>query len=68
MDAKDELLTEVEAAARLGYAPRTLQAWRYTGAGPAFVRLSHTRVRYRVCDLDDWLRARLRRSTREVAA
>ena len=35
----NELLTESEAAKYLKISERTLQAWRCTGAGPAFVRI-----------------------------
>lgn len=58
-----DLLTETEAAKRLGFSPRTLQAWRFKGCGPRFLRISSRCVRYRESELDEWLASRLRRST-----
>lgn len=64
----DPLLCEKEAAAYLGYAPKTLSGWRYKGGGPAFVRVSASSVRYRVSDLEAWIAARRRRSTSDPGA
>ena len=66
-DAADRLLREEEAAKYLDLAPRTLQDWRLTGAGPAFVKVSHPCVRYRRADLDKWIAERVRTSTSEAA-
>jgi len=57
------LLTTEQAAARMGYAPKTLAEWRQTGEGPVFVRVSARSVRYRIEDLDRWAEERLRSST-----
>ena len=57
------LLTEPEAAAYLKLTPRALQAWRYQGRGPQFVKISARAVRYRPEDLEGWIQARLRTST-----
>ena len=51
----DELLSTPAAAALLGLSPRTLEGWRRTGEGPAFVRLGRRRVAYRRSALDRWL-------------
>jgi predicted DNA-binding transcriptional regulator AlpA len=51
----EELLTTPAAAALLGLSPRTLEGWRRTGEGPAFVRLGRRRVAYRRSALDSWL-------------
>jgi len=40
------------------FTPRTLQRWRATGDGPAFVRAGKRRVLYRVADIEAWLRDR----------
>lgn len=57
------LLTEAEAARRLGFSPRFLQQRRYKGDGPRFVKVSARAIRYRVSDLEAWAAARLRTST-----
>ena len=43
---------------------RTLERWRATGDGPAYVKVGH-RVRYRRSALDRWLRQRTRTQTKE---
>ncbi len=60
---EDALLREPEAAAFLGFTPRTLQAWRQRGQGPVFVRISARAIRYRKKDLNRWAQDRLRSST-----
>jgi predicted DNA-binding transcriptional regulator AlpA len=60
-----QLLTEKEAAELLGMTPRFLQARRVRGNGPPFVRISSRAIRYRVSDLESWVRDRLRTSTAE---
>ena len=52
-----------EAAAMVGLSPRTMEYYRTTGQGPAFSRLGG-RVRYAVGDIERWVRARRRYSTR----
>lgn len=51
-----KLLTTKEAAAQLGVSPRTLQAWRYEGKGPDYLRFSHKNVRYSQEALNQWLK------------
>ena len=60
---EDALLREPEAAAFLGFTPRTLQAWRQRGQGPVFVRISARAIRYRKKDLNRWAEDLLRSST-----
>jgi hypothetical protein len=55
-------LTTAQAAAYLGISPRTLEDWRLTGFGPAFIKMGR-RVLYRLHDLGDFIEARLRRNT-----
>jgi hypothetical protein len=50
----DALLGEVAAAQFLNLSTRTLQAWRLSGRGPAFVRAGRA-VRYRRSDLVAWI-------------
>jgi hypothetical protein len=42
------------AAAYIGHSPGTLQNWRVTGEGPAFIK-PRKKVFYRKEDLDEWL-------------
>jgi len=60
---KQLLLTEGEAAEYLRLTPRALQAWRYQGKGPQFVKISRRAIRYRLIDLEAFVEENLRRST-----
>ena len=62
-DTSKILLTEAEAAERLGFTARFLQNRRVRGDGPQFVRVSARAVRYRPVDLEKWATDRLRTST-----
>jgi predicted DNA-binding transcriptional regulator AlpA len=55
------MLTEPEAAEFLGCSTRTLQAWRQSGRGPAFIKLNGTMVRYPKPGLDTFIAAGERR-------
>jgi hypothetical protein len=57
------LLDSAEAAAYLGRDPKTLRNWRSTGQGPRFSGRGRG-VRYRLRDLDAWIDANTRTSTR----
>lgn len=46
------LLTNAEAAERLGVSPRTLEDWRLRGGGPVYRKLGRRLVRYSPDDLD----------------
>ncbi len=59
----DILLTPSQAGALLGMTPGALAQLRYTGHGPAFVKLTAKAIRYRQIDLDAWVAANLRTST-----
>ena len=54
-------LTQPEAAAFLGLAPRTLARYRVSGDGPAFHKLGDKVVVYARFDLEAWARARHQR-------
>jgi predicted DNA-binding transcriptional regulator AlpA len=54
----DHLLMEVHAAEFLKLSPRTLQAWRAAGHGPAFVRVGRS-IRYRHSDLVAWIESNI---------
>lgn len=67
MDRNGEtFLTEKQVAKLLGISPRTLQAWRYRGGHtPQFIKVGRA-VRYRLGDVQTWLRERQRRSTSDL--
>lgn len=54
----DALMNTEQAAAKLGFAPATLERWRSQGVGPAFVRVNRA-VKYRQVDLDRWVEGHL---------
>lgn len=49
--AIDGHLTETELARRWDLSPRTLQRWRHTGRGPAYVKLGG-RILYAIADIE----------------
>lgn len=51
-----ELLTTVELADRLKISVATARRWRHSGKGPNYVRLGHNDVRYRLEDVDAFLK------------
>lgn len=65
---KIELLTPEAVAARLSVVRRTLQRWRLTGFGPAYVRLGPRRVAYSRDALEAWIDARSYQSNAAEAA
>jgi predicted DNA-binding transcriptional regulator AlpA len=50
------LLTPEEVAARLKKETSTLQSWRMRGGGPAYIKMGHRTVRYRLEDVEAWER------------
>lgn len=50
------MLDTKSAAARIGYAAKTLRNKRVTGDGPPFVKLRSGAVRYEERALDEWAR------------
>ena len=61
----DRLLDQNEVAKLLGLSARTLERLRVTGTGPQFIRIGRL-VRYRPCDLADYVDRNLRNSTSEA--
>lgn len=59
-------LNQVELAARWTISHRTLERWRWTGEGPAFIKIGG-RVVYRLEDVEAYEAAQLRRSTAELS-
>lgn len=60
--AGNSLLTTAEAANYLRIEKRTLENWRVSGRGPAFVRLGGA-VRYRMAQLEKFIAQNERFST-----
>jgi predicted DNA-binding transcriptional regulator AlpA len=56
---KERLLTAIDVARVTGFSTETLAQWRSQGRGIPYFKLSRNVIRYRQCDLDDWLAARL---------
>jgi len=53
-EVNSEVVTESEAARRLGMSSSGLRKWRNEGTGPRFVRCGRL-VRYLARDLEAWL-------------
>jgi predicted DNA-binding transcriptional regulator AlpA len=60
------LLTSREVAALLRLSERTMERHRVTGTGPRYIALGRA-IRYRGCDLLDWIEHAARQSTSEPA-
>lgn len=56
------LLDENAVAELICHSVRTIQKWRVTGQGPEFFKLNRS-VRYRRCDVLDWIEARRKAHT-----
>lgn len=57
------LLKPAEVAEQLGVTERTLERWRQTGDGPAFLKFSRQTIRYRQAELDQFVEAKVRHNT-----
>lgn len=66
VSAPQILVSEQDAAKSLGLTPRTMQAWRWSGKGPDYVRVSSRCVRYRVSDLESWAAELVQSSTADT--
>ncbi len=62
MTTSPVLLTEKESADLMRISPKTLQAWRTSGGGPAFTKVGRA-VRYSRDTIESWLRSRERHNT-----
>ena len=60
---QDTLLSTEELAQRTGFTTRFWEARRISGDTPPFIRLGRRAIRYRLEDVDKWLRERLFSST-----
>jgi len=63
----DEFLNQVHLARRWHISPRTLERWRWTGEGPAYVKIGG-RVIYRLDDVETHERERRFESTAQRPA
>lgn len=52
-------LTSEQAAEYLGVSKAALQLWRSQDVGPRYFKAGEKLVRYRACDLEMWIEARL---------
>ena len=50
------MVRRAEAAKMLGISERTLIRWQKSGKGPECIYYSPTMVRYRIADIEQWLR------------
>jgi predicted DNA-binding transcriptional regulator AlpA len=66
-DTNGKLLTTEEAARYLTMSVASLCRMRVTGDSPKYCKLGPRRVAYRLSDLEEWVAARVRRSTSEGA-
>lgn len=63
METLDRLLTPRQLAEYLEVPVATLYAWRYAGGGPPGFRVGK-HVRYRLGDVDQWIRDQLQTAER----
>ncbi len=62
-EAENLLLNTKDAAQLLDLTPRSMEGFRYKGGGPPYTKLSPRAIRYRLSDLQTWVKNRLRSST-----
>jgi len=60
-----DFLTTPQVAEILGLAENTLEIWRHRGIGPKFLKFGRA-CRYRRADLEAWIDAQTRTSTRQT--
>jgi hypothetical protein len=53
----DPIVSQTEFAKSIGHSPRTVQRWRTTGEGPAYIKLAK-KIFYRRSAIQTWLRRR----------
>ena len=59
-----DLISEKEVSAKLCISTKTLQAWRWKGIGPIYVKIGRS-VRYRQEDISEFIQKNLHESTTE---
>ncbi|MBL3556874.1 helix-turn-helix domain-containing protein [Marinobacter sp. JB05H06] len=63
----DKLLTTKEAAEYLGVSKAFLERDRWAGARIPFIKVGSRTVRYRLSDLEEYIKKQVRLSTSQVA-
>lgn len=63
---RDPTHDESELAARFRISVKTVQSWRQTNRGPAYLKVGRL-VRYRESDIQDWLDKQTRTNTTQKA-
>ena len=58
-----DILNPKEAAQHLKVSKRTLEAWRYRGGGPKYLKISARCIRYSFADLQEWLSGKISEHT-----
>ena len=66
LEARATTVSAGEAARRIGWKASTLANARWKGSGPPYLKIGG-RVRYRLCDIADWLDSQTRASTSDAA-
>lgn len=56
-DTPERYVSTAEAAAFLGFSPKTLRKWRTLRRGPPFSRINGRTIAYRVADLSAYMEA-----------
>lgn len=56
LGSSDFPLSEVAAAALVGYTPAALRLWRRQGRGPAYIKIGRS-IRYAPADVREWFDA-----------
>ena len=62
-----KLLTERQVEQEYGLRVKTLQKWRWSGEGPAHIKLGRS-VRYRVADIEAYIESCVRTSTSDTGS
>lgn len=72
MTTASKLLSNAQAAERIGVQPNTLEIWRTRGKGPQFIKLDpnslRSPIRYRESDIETWLEVRTCTNTSQYPA